>query len=309
MSSSRKSLQGIVLILISTVMFGSYGVWSRLIGDSFGVFFQGWTRALIILVLITPILAYKKQIIRIHRQDWKWLFIFLIFTSATQAPIFYAFNNMDIGSATLIFFTTMLLTMYAIGFIFHKEKASLIKIISFILALGGLYFLFSFSLEKFAVLAASMAVLNGIASGGEVAFSKKLSGDYPPLYLTWLSWLIILPSNAILSFFLAETQILPTLNIVWLWQLGYVVASLFAFWLVIAGLKYVEASIGGLIGLLEIIFSIIFGIVIFHEVLSPRILIGGVLILLAASAPHLSSLIITRKTQNQRSKKNLNKRL
>lgn len=295
MLSSHKPLGGILLILFSAIMFGSYGVWSRLMGDSFGVFFQGWTRALIILVLITPILIYKKMIIRIERPDWKWLAIFLIFTSATQAPIFYAFNHMDIGSATLIFFTTMLLTMYVVGFVFLKEKLSLVKIISFLLALSGLYFLFSFSLEKFALFAATMAVLNGVASGGEVSFSKKLSGNYSPLYLTWLSWLVIFPSNALLSLLLGEPQIIPSLNIVWLWQFGYVFASIFAFWFVIAGLKHVEASIGGLMGLLEVVFSLAFGILIFHEALSSRVILGGVLILLAASAPHISSLITLGK--------------
>src|SRR4051812_44473943 len=104
--------KGSWLILISAVMFGSYGVWSRLIGDSFGPFFQGYTRALIIAVVLLPILLWKKQIVPIARRDWGWLALFLLFTSLTQAPVFYAFNHMDIGSATLLFFVSMLLTMY-----------------------------------------------------------------------------------------------------------------------------------------------------------------------------------------------------
>ena len=282
--------KGIILILISALMFGSYGVWSRLMGDSFGVFYQGWTRALIISIALLPILLWKKQIVPIDRKDWGWFIIFLFFTSLTQAPIYYAFNHMDIGSATLLFFTSMLLTMYLVGILFLGEKITKIKIISFILAAVGLYTVFSFSLFVFAILAAILAVVNGIASGGEVSFSKKLSGNYSALYLTWTSWVVIVLTNAPISLLLGETQHLPSFSISWAYQLGYTVASLLAFWLIIEGLKSTEASIGGLIGLLEIVFSILFGIILFKEELTLRVLVGGILIICAASLQHVYNL-------------------
>lgn len=276
-------------------MFGSYGVWSRLIGSSLGPLFQGWTRGLVLSVILIPLLAYRKEIIPIEKKDWKWLIVFLVFTSATQAPIFYAFNHMDIGSASLLFFVTMLLTMYVVGLVFLKEKLTSAKLASLMLASIGLYSIFSFSIQKFTLLAASMAVLNGIASGGEVAFSKKLSGDYSPLYLSLISWLIIIPTNGLLSVVIGEKQVLPTFTLFWFWQLCYILVSFFAFWFVMYGLKYVEASIGGLIGLMEVVFSILFGIVIFGENLTTKIIIGAFLILGAASFPHISILLKKQK--------------
>src|SRR3989344_1080332 len=198
--------KGVILIFLSSVMFGSYGVWSKLIGEDFGNFYQGWTRALIIVVLLLPLLLYKKEIIAIKRQDWGWLSVFLVFTSFTQAPLFYAFNHMDIGTASLLFFSSMLLTMYTVGFFFLGEKLTRVKAIAFAAAVAGLFFTFSFSLLAFAVLAAGAAVVNGMASGGEVSFSKKLSGAYSPLYIVWLSWLIIIFTNGLLSLALGETQ-------------------------------------------------------------------------------------------------------
>lgn len=272
-------------------MFGSYGVWSKLIGSSLGVFFQGWTRGLILTLILVPILIYRKEIIPIKKNDIGWLIIFLFFTSATQAPIFYAFTHMDIGSASLLFFVTMLLTMYIVGFIFLKEKVTKFKLISFFLALLGLYTIFSFSLQRFTLFAASMATLNGVASGGEVSFSKKLTGAYSPLYVSLMSWFIIIPTNGFFSILLGEKQLLPGFHIFWLWQLCYIIVSLFAFWFVMGGLKYVEVSIGGLIGLLEVIFSVLFGILLFGESLTTRIILGAVLILSAASLPHINNLL------------------
>ena len=281
------SKKGIIFILLSSFLFASYGVWSRLMGNYFGNFFQGWTRGIIICLILIPILLWKKEIIPIKRRDWKWMAVFLIFTSLTQAPIYYAFNHMDIGTASVLFFVTVLLTMYMFGLVFLKEKITTAKIIAFVMAVIGLFITYSFSLVVFSFLAASLAVLNGIASGGEVASTKKLSQTYSPLYLTFLSWLIIIVTNAPISILLGETQRLPEFNLPWLFQLCYVFANFFAFWFVVEGLKHVESSIGGLLGLLEVVFSILFGIIIFQETLTLKIIIGAMLVLTAAALPHL----------------------
>jgi len=295
-----KQKKGIIFVMLSALMFGTYGMWSRLIGNSFGAFYQGWTRALIISIILLPILLWNKQIIPIHRKDWGWLTLFLFFTSLTQAPIFYAFNHMDIGSATLLFFVSMLLTMYAVGFLFLGEKISKVKVLSFLLAAAGMYVIFSFSLVFFSLLAALLAIINGIASGGEVSFSKKLSGNYSPLYICWLSWIIILITNFPISLLMREVQYLPSFNAVWLYQLGYTMVSLLGFWLIIKGLKYTQASTGGLIGLFEIVFSILLGIIIFKEKLNLKIIVGAILIIIAAALPHIYNLLQKSKRPHKR---------
>lgn len=281
---------GIFLILVASLFFGSYGVWAKLIGGDMGVFFQGWSRGLIIALALLPFLWFKKLIVPIKRADWKWMAVFLGFTSLTQAPLFYAYTHMDIGSATLLFFVSMLLMMYLVGFFFLGEKLSWVKGLSFGLACVGMYFIFSFSLVAFTLLAALMAMLNGVASGGEISFSKKISGSYSTLYITWLSWVVIVITNAPISIFLGEPQLLPSFDWVWLWQLGYTVASMLAFWLIIEGLKSVEAGVGGLLGLLEIVFSVLLGLIIFNESLTEEVVIGAALILIAAALPHIQEM-------------------
>lgn len=279
---------GILLIVLASLFFGSYGVWAKLIGDDMGVFFQGWSRGLIIALALLPYLYFKRLIVPIRREDWPWMAVFIGFTSLTQAPLFYAFTHMDIGSATLLFFVSMLLTMYLVGIFFLGEKLTYVKAASFALACLGLYFIFSFSLIAFTLVAALMAILNGVASGGEVSFSKKLTSAYSVLYISWISWVAIIVTNAPISVLLGEAQLLPSTDLVWLWQLGYTTASMLAFWLIMEGLKYTEAGIGGLLGLLEILFSIAFGTIIFHEGLSSDVVIGASLILTAAAMPHIA---------------------
>ncbi|MBI2637561.1 MAG: DMT family transporter, partial [Candidatus Sungbacteria bacterium] len=191
--------EGVIFIVLSSVLFGSYGVWSKFMGSSFGVFYQGWVRALLISIALFPILLFTKKIVSFERSDLKWLAVFLVFTSFTTAPIYYAFTHMTISAAYLLFFVGAILAMYIVGFTLFREKITKIKLIALIIACLGLYAVFSFSIDNFTLLAASMAFVNGIASGGEIAFSKKLSGLYSPLYLSWLSWIAILVTNGIIS--------------------------------------------------------------------------------------------------------------
>jgi len=283
----KSTNKGILYILASTVMFGSYGVWSVLMGDSFGIFYQGWARTFIIAVTLFPIVYFRKEIIQIKKIDWKWMSVFLIATSLTQAPIYYAFNHMDIGTATLLFFVGMVITMYIFGFIFLAEKATKVKIISLFIACLGLYITFSFSIVTFTLLAAGMALLNGVATGVELASSKKLTGSYSPLFITWLSWIIIAITNGIVSIALGEVQHLPEFNLAWLYLVIYALVSLLGFWFAIEGYKNTEAGVGGLLALLEVVFAVIFGAIIFSQPLSLRIAFGGILILFAAALPHI----------------------
>jgi drug/metabolite transporter (DMT)-like permease len=55
---------------------------------------------------------------------------------------------------------------------------------------------------------------------------------------------------------------------------------------VIKGFKHLEASTGSIIGTTEIIFGILFGVLLFHEVITMSMMIGTGLILLAACTPN-----------------------
>ncbi|MEK7571237.1 MAG: DMT family transporter [Patescibacteria group bacterium] len=298
-TTQRSHSKGILLILLSALLLGSYGVWSRLLGDSFDGFSQGWIRSLLVCIILLPIVLYKKQLVSIKRKDWKWLTVFLIAPSVTQAPIFYAFNNMDIGTATLLLFVSLLITMYVVGFFFLKEKVSSDKLFSLGLAIVGLLLIFSFSLEKFSLLPAAMASLVGIASGLQVSFSKKLSSSYSAFYLSFLSWLVIIPSHGLAALWFGEQHIPPLFDITWIYLLGYAFAGLFAFLFYIIGLKYIEASAGGLIGLTEIIFGILFGILFFGEILTVRILVGAFLVITAAALPDINDFVRQRKRRKK----------
>lgn len=282
---------GYFMILGSALCFGSYGVWSRLLGHDFAIFFQGWVRSALILIVLLPLMLLRKDNEPITGNSSKWFWVTMAFTVFTQVPLYFAFNHLALGTATLIFYAMFLITSYIVGWLFLGEHISHIKILSMVIALVGLFLTFGLSLATFSVAALLLALLNGIASGGEVATSKKSTQYYSSLQISTYSWLFILLTHLPISLALGENQLVPAFNMSWLAMVGYAATGLIGFWLVIEGFKYIDASIGGLIGLLEIIFSIIFGIVLFKDQLTASIVVGGVLIIFAAMLPDVYAML------------------
>ena len=282
--------RGVLLILLSALALGSYGVWSKLLGPHFPPLYQGWVKAIMIALVLLPFLIARKLIVPIPRADWFWMSVFLISTAFTLAPIYYAFNTLTLGTALLLFYGSMLFTMYLFGLVFFKEERTWAKIASLVFACAGLATVYTFSASVFALLGVAMALLNGVASGTEVSSSKKLSGTYSTFYLSWLSWIAIAVTNVIVGFAIGAPLIAPTLTIEWGYMVGFALASFVGFWAVMEGLKYVDASVGGVIGLTEIIFGLFFAWAIFAEILTTQTLIGALLILAAAALPSIVEL-------------------
>lgn len=278
------------MILASALCFASYGVWSRLLGKEFDVFFQGWTRSAVILAVILPIMLIKKHFQPIQKKDRGWFAVTMLFTLFTQVPLYYAFNHLPLSTATFMFYAAFVVTSYSIGWLFLKEEMTRIKLVSLFLSLIGLVVTFGLSVPIFSLSALLLAAFSGVASGGEVATSKKSTYRYSTLQITGYSWLLILVTHLPLSLLLGEQQIAPALNSEWLATLGYAASGLGGFWLVIEGFKHVDASIGSLIGLLEILFAVAFGVLFFQDHISIQVLCGGGIIILAAVLPDVYAL-------------------
>jgi drug/metabolite transporter (DMT)-like permease len=282
-------LKGYFFVLASALFYGAYGAFVRLIGPEFGIFYQAWVRAVITLVLLLPFAIIGKHFKPIRKEDRKWFAAILIISIFTQAPIYFAFNHLPLGTATFIFYGLFLITSYVTGWLFLKEKITPIKKLSLLLAFLGLFLTFSLSLSSFSWVAMLLAAFNGVASGSEIALTKKIP-RYSSLQIVYYSWLCLFLTHLPLSLWMGEHQYPFAFNGEWLAMFGYVAAGIGGFWFVIEGFKYVDASIGGLIGLLEILFSAFLGVVFFHDHLTLSVLFGGLIIILAAVLPDVYAL-------------------
>ena len=285
-----QNLKGQLFVLLSAVLFGSYGIWAVLLSSDFGVFFQGYVRSFLVLLILLPIMVFTNSWKPLTKSDVKayaWCCGFGIFT---QAPLYYAFQHAGVGIVSLVFFAVSLIAAYGIGYFLLAEEMTQVKLYSFALGIVGLVSIFWNSFGTVSLLALFLAGLNGVASGGEVSTTKLVPEKFSALQTSVMVWGAIFITHLPLSLLAGETQIVPALNVHWFAMLGFTFAGVCAFWLVIEGYKNIDASVGGLIGLLEIVSAIFFGVLVFHESITVSIAMGSLLIIGAGMLPNVYTL-------------------
>lgn len=281
----KNQVRGSILIILSAFGYATYGVWSRMMAGTFGEFNQAWTRGLALLIILVPWQLYRKSFKKIKRKDAIWFIVLSLLGGLNQAPYFYGFEHLTIGTATLLFYISLVGATFVIGKIFFKEELTMIKYSSLGTATIGLFIIYNFALTPEQILPATLTMLAGFMGGTFVSLSKKLSGNYSEVQIMTCDFAAMFIFNFVISGIVGEGAIKFESVMPFIGQAGYTVAILVANIFVIAGFRYLEPSVGGLLGLLEVVFAAVFGILIFKDILSTELLIGSVLIIIGAGLP------------------------
>lgn len=286
-----KETRGSTLIILSAFFYATYGVWSRFMVGAFGEFNQAWTRALVLLLFLVPFQIITKSFKKMRKQDLVWFAAVAFCGGLNQAPYFYGFEHLPIGTATLLFYIMLVLGAFILGKFFFNEKLTVIKYASLGVAALGLFIIYRFTLAPDQIVPAIFTMVAGLMGAVTVVIPKKLSGRYSEIQILTCSFTVMFFSNLMISLFVGER--LPVFNsfLPILGQAGYTVAILVANVFVIAGFKHLEPSVGGLLGLLEVVFAAVFGVVIFRDGLTLQLLLGSILILIGAGLPDLKALL------------------
>lgn len=291
----NKNTKGTVLILISALFYGSYGIWSRLMIGNFGEFSQAWTRGLFLLLVIAIIGSFLKVWKKIQLQDIKWFLLIALAGGLNQAPYYFGFAHLTIGTATLLFYAALVVGGYILGKVAFNEKLTGVKIVSLVVALLGMFVIYGFTLSPGQYFPAFATVIAGFMGAITVVMPKKLIENYHEVQVMAGYFIMQVIFNLPMAIIFNES--LPQMvNLVpWFAQLGYAFAMLVANISAIAGFGYIEASKGSLIGLAEIIFGIVFGLLFFGEVVSASVLAGASLIIVSAALPNIEEMLMIRK--------------
>jgi drug/metabolite transporter (DMT)-like permease len=290
-------IKGSLAILATALLYGSYGVWANLIGDTFDLFFQTYVRATLAWLIILGIVLYLKDWKSIKSfYDYKILFLIAIFGIFTQA-IYYSYSELGVGLASILYFFAILVTQFFIGFFIYKENISFIKIISLTVSFFGVYLIFKNDIKVFGILPGSVALLAGFAVGAQASITKLISKKYSSWQISLFSWAGVILTCLPLSLYFNEKQIFPGLEITWIYLYLFAIMGLLVFPLLIYGYKKIDVSLGGLIGLVEIPAAIAFGYFFFNENITQSILIGSSIIVFAAALPDLYDLVVQFKNK------------
>lgn len=282
----NKTVKGATFILLASASYGFYGIFSRMIGKSFGDFSQSWTRNTIILILVGLFLLLTKTWKTIERKDWKWMILWPLSDVVSIVLLYITFNNMSIGTSYFLFYASMIIGGFIFGKLLYKEKLNMLKITSIILSILGLIIIFTaeFSIEKIQFII--FGLLAGVSTALWNNLSKKVSDRYPNAQLVFVDASVALCATILGSLFIKDS--VPALtNPAWIWQILFAVTQISAVAFVILGFRYLEAQLASIILPVEVIFAVFFGFVFLHEILLPKVFLGGLLIASAAILPHI----------------------
>jgi drug/metabolite transporter (DMT)-like permease len=282
--ANTKTISGAGLIILSSFFYASYGIWTKLTGDFFGSHAASMIRSAIVLSILLTIAIVTKKLepVRLRKNGINILGVafsaFFIW-----GPLYYAVLHTGLGVALSVNYACLMISVLVCARFLKSEKFTTSKVVSVVLGLIGLSLYFLPGGGAYSWLGVAAAALSGVATGVNIVFTSKLT--YNSLQTNIVSWSTSVCANTLLIVALGEQIPRLSLDIHWFYMLLFAAASVLASWTFIKGLKFVEAGIAGILGLLEIVFGIMFGLIFFDEKLSIMIALGAVLIMLAAVYP------------------------
>ncbi len=280
-------LKGIILTMISSITFGfafTLGPMTYGAGGSNPVTLT-FLRNFLSLPFLLLIALFLKIDLRITKNQLKNLIILgFIGSSTTTLMLNIAFAHIDVGIVTPIHFTYPIFVTLGCVLFFH-EKLSKQKIIALVIAMSGIGCFFIESLNSASFNSSTLiGLILAVASGAFYAFyiifmDRSGLKSESPFKITF--YVAIASSIGMFFYGISTNQLVLSSLTTKSWIISAVFAFLctvVALSLLQVGIKHIGASEAAVISTFEPITSVIFGILLLNEKITPIKIIACILI-------------------------------
>lgn len=280
-------LKGIVLTMLSSIIFGfafTLGPMTYGAGGSNPVTLT-FLRNFLSLPFLLLIVLFLKVDLRVTKNQLKNLAILgFIGNSITTLLLNIAFAHIDVGIVTPIHFTYPIFVTLGCVLFFH-EKLSKQKIIALVIAMSGIGCFFIESLNSASFNSSTLiGLILAVASGAFYAFyiifmDKSGLKSESPFKITF--YVAIASSIGMFFYGISTNQLVLSSLTTKSWIISAVFAFLctvVALSLLQVGIKHIGASEAAVISTFEPITSVIFGILLLNEKITPIKIIACILI-------------------------------
>ena len=278
---------GASLIVLSSFFYASYGIWTKLMGDFFGGYTASAYRSVLVLFILIPISYFlnKFEPLRL-RKNAMYLLGMIFFSFFIWGPLYYAILNAGVGLALTVAYANIVIGMFFFGWLMAGERLTKDKILSAVLGLIGLGLIFiPTGNSGIAMLALIAAAVSGLSTAANTVITKKI--PYNAAQTTIALWATSVIANFIMVIVISENIPAISFRAEYFYLLLFAIASVISTWSLVKGVKIIEAGAAGVLGLLEIVFGIMFGVLLFNEEPGLLALIGAVVIIIAAAIPYI----------------------
>ncbi len=279
--------KGYLAILFSTFLYGWFGVFVNLIGDSIPLFYQTFTRNILMSSVLGLYLIITNQTLRTKSKgDYGKIVVRFFFGFINITTALVSFQKLSIGFAYILFFFGLLLGSFAIGTFINKERVNRIKILSLGITLLGVILAHAYRTQVAGeILYITLAVISGVAVAFWNVLSQYISKDISAAVLNFSDAVLLCITSFVFSLVIKETWSIPSVSTAWIANAGLAITFIIAGTLVPYGFRRVETQLGAILTPLEIVFGVILGYLFFKDQVTYALIIGCVLIIVASILP------------------------
>lgn len=240
-------------------------------------------RYLFALPILGIMLKARGRSFKLKRKEILPLAIVGLLVSLSSLTLFQSYNYMDAGIASTLLFVYPILValIMAIGF---KEKITLLTVLCILMAMAGIGMLYKGGDSTLSLTGTILVFISALTYAIYiVAVNKSRLKDVATLKLTFYVLLFGL------SLFLVRVDFGQSLHIVDKWYLwGNLIAlaifpTAISFLCTTIAISYIGSTPTAILGALEPVTAVFFGITVFGETLTSRLAIGMLLIILAVT--------------------------
>ena len=245
------------------------------------VFFYRYSLAVIVLGIM---MKFQKQSFAIKRVDVLPLCIMGLLFAFSSLFLFMSYNYMDAGIASTILFVYPVLVAIIMAVVF-KEKVSPITMFSIALAFVGISMLCkSPGGQTLSLVGITFVFLSSLSYAIYIVGVNRSSlKDMPIAKLTFYVLLFGLSVYVVRLQFCTELQVIPT-PMLWINAVSLAVfPTVISLVTMTKAIHYIGSTPTAILGALEPVTALFFGVLVFGEQLTPRIILGILMVITAVT--------------------------
>ena len=245
------------------------------------VLFYRYSLAVIVLGIM---MKFQKQSFAIKRVDVLPLCIMGLLFAFSSLFLFMSYNYMDAGIASTILFVYPVLVAIIMAVVF-KEKVSPITMFSIALAFVGISMLCkSPGGQTLSLVGITFVFLSSLSYAIYIVGVNRSSlKDMPIAKLTFYVLLFGLSVYVVRLQFCTELQVIPT-PMLWINAVSLAVFhTVISLVTMTKAIHYIGSTPTAILGALEPVTALFFGVLVFGEQLTPRIILGILMVITAVT--------------------------
>lgn len=270
--------KGFFAITTTALILGTFGIWIRLLSDTFSDAGQVLARSLFATIIISLIVFWKRfNPFAIEKKYQKYVLAFSLVFPLSIICFTVSANQIKVSNSLFMLYVGSLVSTALFGKLLFNEKFGFKHILSLILVFVGLiFFIYPFSIESITV-GLLLGIAAGVFEGSAHTLRKLMKGLKREVVVFWQSFSGIIVAT--LFFFISAEPLIRNFSLS-----GILIAALFGFMLVVIGYLLVygfnnfDVNLGTIILATELFFALIVNALVLKEIPTIYETVGGVLI-------------------------------